>query len=69
MTNEQLYMVVGLPLFAVIVNMIVMSLLLKWLREDLYGIRGEIRQMRSDVDNLRREIEALPSTRTKEGSK
>ena len=56
MTNAQLYLAVGIPVFVLIAAMVMSILHVSGIRSELYGIRGEIRQTRSDIDKLGRQI-------------
>ncbi len=56
-TNLQLYLAVGIPTFVLIAAMVMSLLYVSGIRSEFYGIRGEIRQTRSDIDTFTRQIE------------
>lgn len=56
MTNEQLYIAVGLPIFAIITSLILSMFQLSGAREEfrtgLHEIREDIREIRADIKLL-----------------
>jgi hypothetical protein len=67
MTDAQLYFAVGLPILAVLVSLVVSLVQISGIREDMRGLRGEVRDglrdMRTDmhveVSGIREDIKVL----------
>jgi heme exporter protein D len=52
MTNEQLYLAVGLPVFAMVTSLIVSLVQISAIKADIQDIRAEMRAMRQDFQLL-----------------
>jgi hypothetical protein len=52
MTNQQLYLAVGLPVLAIITSLIVSLLQISGIRAELGDIRADIRELRGDMKLL-----------------
>ena len=52
MSNMQLYLAVGLPIFAIVTSMIVNLLQISGIRGELSDIRSDLRELRGDVKLL-----------------
>lgn len=59
MTNLQLYLAIGLPIFAIIVSLIVNLLQISGIRGEITGLRGELSDIRSDIRELRGDVKLL----------
>jgi len=60
MTNEQLYLAVGLPILAVVSSLVISLLQISGIREDIREVRGDIKVVTGKVigmDNPRTRLE------------
>ncbi len=59
MTNLQLYLAVGLPIFAIVTSMVVNVLQISGIRGEITGLRGELSDIRSDLREIRGDMKLL----------
>lgn len=59
MTNSQLYLAVGLPVFAIVVALVVNLVQITGIKTDVGSLRGEMNGLRSEVISLRGEMNGL----------
>jgi hypothetical protein len=56
MTNLQLYLAVGLPVFAIVVALVVNLVQITGIKTDMMSLRGDINGIRGEMNSLRSEI-------------
>ncbi len=52
MTNTQLYLAIGLPIFAVVSSLVVSFVQISGIRTEISDIRADLREIRSDIKLL-----------------
>jgi hypothetical protein len=52
MTNSQLYLAFGLPIFAIVASLIVSLVQISGIRGELSGVRDNLRELRGDMKLL-----------------
>lgn len=52
MTNQQLYIAIGLPIFAMVASLIINLVQISGIRAEIESIRADIREIRSDIKLL-----------------
>jgi hypothetical protein len=56
MTNLQLYLAVGLPVFAIVVALVVNLVQITGIKTGMMSLRGDINGIRGEMNSLRSEI-------------
>ena len=56
MTNLQLYLAVGLPVFAIVVALVVNLVQITGIKTDVNSLRGDVIGLRGEMNSLRAEL-------------